>query len=1085
MASPHTSFRNKPLRGLFYILVGFLIAMYCLAVARHGFETYRDAEASLRYLNTTLVQNTRTTLRNYALILRGIGTELVRADTLNAPESGRALFERIRSIDPGMAGFGLARLDGQLVLISGVPSGVALPNLLKQAETHDSFLKSLQSRKLEIGRPYFMKLLKQWVIPVRVPILDARGEPIAVMTAGYPVEGGNSLLANATLPPRTSTVLLRDDGYVQYFRPLPAGERESILRKYFSHQAAPATLHAISQLKVPQGTLLMNLPRMGGRHLVAYERIDEYGLTSGAVVPLAVLIQEWLSRLILPTLLLSAFLIAATLVYQRALRRQNMADATVARLSDWRQAVVDSAQYSMISTDTRGVIVSFNAAAERMLGYRADEMIGLATPERFHDAVEVSLRAAELRRELGEPIEPGFEAFVARARRGETEEREWTYVRKDGSRFPVRLSISALHAPDGHIEGFLSIAADLSAHKAAETALLESRRALIERNDNLRVINQLSNRIHASLELDDILREAMDALAGLSHAPHIAIYLLSDDGTRLELATSSGFNDAFLAITRNIPLTGSLCGQAVSDRQILVCEDFREDPRVQPYLRDNLASVGLRTGLVAPLIYHDEALGGINVVYAERHAFSDIEIETFSAFSNTVALAIANSRHVVKLAYQARHDSLTRLPNRSVLHDDFIERIGTTPGRGATLMLLDLDRFKDVNDTLGHHVGDLLLTQIGPRLASGLASAGQDSTSTLICRLGGDEFALLVAGIENEEEAVRLAQKVKSALREPFVIQGIALQIGASIGVAVYPTHGNTSHDLLRAADVAMYQAKQSGAGVAVYDRDFDTYSPERLTLAVELAHAVENGELVLHYQPKLDLASRRVIGFEALVRWRNPRHGLLYPAAFVDLAEMNEVIHPFTRAIFNLAIADKQQLNARGHAQPIAINLSARNLLDDRFTGHLKHALDTGQISPGEIEIELTETALMQDPDTSAAVLRDLAGLGSSVAVDDYGTGYSSLAYLRRLPLSALKIDRAFVSGMVDNTQDAIIVRSTIALAHNLGLGVIAEGVETATTADVLRSMGCDQAQGYYFSKPLPLDELLDWLDQPAPETA
>ena len=1067
------------MRGLFYILVGFLIAAYCVAVGRYAFETQRDAEASLRYLNATLVQNTRTTLRNYELILRGIGTELVGLDTLHSPDSGRALFERIRTIDPGMAGFGLARTDGQLLLISGVPPGVALPNLLHQPETHDSFLKSLQSGKLEIGRPYFMQLLKQWVIPVRVPVLDAHGSPIAVMTAGYPIEGGNSLLANATLPAHTATVLLRDDGYIQYFHPLPTGDRQTVLRRYFSQQAAPGTLLAQSQLQSAQGTLWLDLPHLGGYHLVAFERIGEYGLTSGALIPLAALAREWLGRLILPTLMLLVFLMAATLVYRRALRHQNATDATVARLSYWRQAVLDSAQYSMISTDTRGVIVSFNAAAERMLGYRADEMIGLATPERFHDATEVSRRATELWQELGVTIEPGFESFVALARRGETDEREWTYVRKDGSRFPVRLSVSALHAPDGRIEGFLGIAADLSAHKAAESALLESRRALIERNDSLRVINQLSNRIHASLELDDILQEAMEALANLSHAPHIAIYLLSQDGQRLDLAASSGFNDSFLEITRHIPITGSLCGQAVSEKQIMICEDFREDPRIQPYLRENLASVGLYTGMVAPLIYHDEALGGINIVYAERYAFSETEIDTFSAFSNTVALAIANSRHVVKLAYQASHDSLTRLPNRTVLHNDFIARIGSAQHTTSALMLLDLDRFKEVNDTLGHHVGDLLLTQVGPRLETGLV--GHDS---LICRLGGDEFALLVTGIEDDETAARLAQQVKNALREPFVIQGIALQIGASIGVAIYPVHGDTSHDLLRAADVAMYQAKQSGIGVAVYDRDFDTYSPERLTLAVELAHAVENGELVLHYQPKLDLATRRVIGFEALVRWRNPRLGLLFPAAFVDLAEMNELIHPFTQAILDLAVADKQQLNARGHEQPIAINLSARNLLDNRFTGHLRQALDTGRIKPGEIEIELTETALMQDPDISAAMLRDLARLGSSVAVDDYGTGYSSLAYLRRLPLSALKIDRSFVSGMVGNTQDAIIVRSTIALAHNLGLGVIAEGVETANAADALRRMGCDQAQGYYFSKPLPLDALLDWLDQPMFET-
>ncbi|MCA1977604.1 MAG: EAL domain-containing protein [Thiobacillus sp.] len=925
MSAPAPS-SHKPVRGLFYLLIGFFVAVYGLAIARLWVETRRDAEANLRYLDSMLVQNTRATLRNYELILRGIGHELLEHDMLRTPEKGRDLIERMRAIDPGMAGFGLARPDGQLLLISGIPAGAPLPNLLRQAETRDSFLKCLHTRKLEIGRPYFMQLLKQWVIPLRVPLLDARGEPVAVMTAGYPIASGNTLLASASLPQHTATVLLRDDGYLQYVHPLPVNQRDATLRDYFGRKVSPAVLRTLAGLHAPSGTLIMDLPDHGGRHLVAYDRIAEYGLRAGAIVPFSTLVDEWLRRLLMPTLLLAVFLAGAILVYRRTLRRQRDADAT-----------------------------------------------------------------------------------------------------------------------------------------------------LVERNDSLRAINQLSNRIHASLELDDILREAISALAGLSHAPHVAVYLLNHDHGQLELAASSGFNPDFLALSQRIPLAGSLCGEAVTRKQLMISEDFREDVRIQPVLRENLASVGLRTGLVVPLVYREQVFGGLNVVYAERHAFSDIELDTFSAVAHTVALAIANARHANTLAYQARHDSLTRLPNRTVLHGEFAERIGRVDNRPSALMLLDLDRFKDVNDTLGHHVGDHLLTCIGPRLETALGDS-----DALVCRLGGDEFALLVAGVDSDE-AVRLAQRLKAALREPFSIQGIPLQVGASIGIALYPEHGDTSHDLLRAADVAMYQAKQNGAGIDVYDRSQDTYNPERLKLAVELAHAVECGELVLHYQPKIDLASRRVTGFEALVRWQHPRRGLLLPGEFVDLAEMNEMIHPFTRAILDRAVADKGRLAAHGYAQPIAINLSARNLLDERFAVHLKHTLDAGLAAAGAIGFELTETALMQDPETSAAVLREIARLGSSVAVDDYGTGYSSLAYLRRLPLSALKIDRTFVLGMVDNVQDAIIVRSTIALAHNLGLAVIAEGVENAATADALRSMGCDQAQGYHISRPLPLDDLIAWLDADA----
>jgi diguanylate cyclase (GGDEF)-like protein len=508
---------------------------------------------------------------------------------------------------------------------------------------------------------------------------------------------------------------------------------------------------------------------------------------------------------------------------------------------------------------------------------------------------------------------------------------------------------------------------------------------------------------------------------------------------------------------------------------LLVSDDFAGDERLQPDLKAALVAAGLHSGVAIPMIYHEQPLGSINLVYGERRLFSEVELETLNAFSNTVAMAIANSRHVVSLAFQAKHDSLTALPNRSVLHEEFADRIGRAPGNIA-LLLLDLDRFKEINDTLGHHIGDHLLTQVGPRLEQTLV--GQPS---LICRLGGDEFAILLTGLADKNAVTELAKWIIDALRLPFMIEGVALQIAGSIGVAFYPEHGDNSHALLRAADVAMYQAKNLTAGVVVYDRGFDTHSPERLALAGELTHALQSEEMVLHYQPKFDLASGQIIGFEALARWQNPRLGLLYPDAFIHLVEMNEVIHPFTQAILHLALADKRRLRDLGYAQPVAINLSARNLMDGRFLSHLEQAIVAYDLPHEEVELELTETALMHDPDSSVALLQVIAAMGVNIAVDDFGTGYSSLAYLRRLPLSALKIDRSFVMGMAGNSQDATIVRSTIALAHGLGLKVIAEGVESGEALAMLKEMGCDQAQGYHLSYPLPLDELLVWLNQAA----
>ncbi|MBS0329111.1 MAG: PAS domain S-box protein, partial [Proteobacteria bacterium] len=474
----------RPLRGLFYALIGFFVLAYFIAVTRHWFDAKRDIEAQLRYFNSILVQNTRTTLKNYELVLRGLGSELIAQGALQSPSRGRELIERMKSIDPGMAGLGLARPDGQLVLVSGVPDGKPLPNLLNQPETRDSFIACIRSGHIQLGRPYYMKALNLWVNPVRVPILDSQGRLVAVMTAGYSIEGGTTLWAHTTLPPEIQMGLLRDDHYLQYFYPLPAGEPRATIQRTYGQPVSPETLRQLAAAKRERGAMSINLPRNQGRHYLVYERIDEYGLLAGSLIPWHAIVYNWLQRLLLASLLLIVFLLGGTWIYRRSLARQIESDAAVAHLSAWQQAVLDSADYSIISTDTAGIIVSFNAAAQRMLGYAADEVIGKQTPALFHDTDEIRQHAAALTQELGEPIQPGFDAFVAKARRGQSEEREWTYLRRDGSRIPVRLSVTPLHGPDGKIEGFLGVAADLSAQKQTQASLRDSQaryRTLFER----------------------------------------------------------------------------------------------------------------------------------------------------------------------------------------------------------------------------------------------------------------------------------------------------------------------------------------------------------------------------------------------------------------------------------------------------------------------------------------------------------------------------------------------------------------------------------------------------------------------------
>lgn len=1191
---------TRPLRSLFYALTGFFVLAYLIAVAWHWIAAKRDAETQLHYFNSTLVQNTRTTLKNYELVLRGLGNELVAAGALQSPARGRELIERMKSIDPGMVGLGLARPDGQLVLVSGIPDGRPLPNLLSQPESRDSFRASVITGHIQLGRPYYMKALAHWVNPVRVPLLDPQGRTVAVMTAGYSIDNGTTLTGHSALPPGIQMALLRDDNYLQYFYPLPQGPHPDVLHDVYGQPIHPKTIRQLAGARNGTGVTMIDLPRNQGLHFAVYERIPEYGLLAGSLIPLRSIVYAWLQDLWFPTLLLCVFLIGGKLAYRRALTRQHKSDAAIAHLSAWQQAMLDGAEYSIMSTDTAGTIVSVNAAAQRMLGYTAEEVVGVHTPLLFHDEQEVKQRAAELSRELGEDIQPGLDVFVTMARRDQCEEREWTCLRKDGSHFPVRLSVTPLRGPDDRIEGFIGIAADLSERKRAqdnlrdsearyrtlferagdsifltkeeyfvdcnstalemfgctrdqiigatpyryspeyqpngqssktlaqekitaafrgdtqlfewrhqrydgtpfdtevtlssvtindaahilatvrdisrrkknESELAQSRQTLIERNEHLRLINQVSNRVHATLKLDDILRETIEALRGLSLAPHIAIYLLSRDDTHLDLVAHHGFGENVLQLIARLPVTGSQNGRVVTQKRLLISDDLCRDEGMRPEIRDAFAAENLHAALIIPMIYNDRALGSINLAYGGQRTFSEVELETLGAFCNTVALAIANSRLVVSLAFQARHDSLTSLPNRSVLHEEFAARIQAIPGTTAALLLLDLDHFKEINDTLGHHVGDHLLIHIGPRLQEALPAE-----HALVCRLGGDEFAILLTGLTDKTEAVTLAKRLATTLRQPFMIDGMALQVGASVGVAYYPEHGENSHALLRAADVAMYQAKTLTAGVMVYDRQFDKYSPDRLALASELVQAVQGGELLLHYQPKLDIATGQVTGFEALVRWQNPQRGLLYPSAFIHLVEMNEVIHPFTTAVMDLALADKRRLHDLGYTQPVAINLSTRNLMDPHYVSRLADAIARHGIPAQEVELELTETALMHDPDSSIALLQEIAAMGVNIAVDDFGTGYSSLTYLRRLPLSALKIDHSFVMGMNSNTQDAIIVRSTVALAHSLGLGVIAEGVENAETLALLAGMGCEQAQGFYLSRPLGFDTLLVWL--------
>jgi len=425
-------------------------------------------------------------------------------------------------------------------------------------------------------------------------------------------------------------------------------------------------------------------------------------------------------------------------------------------------------------------------------------------------------------------------------------------------------------------------------------------------------------------------------------------------------------------------------------------------------------------------------------------------------------------RQAIAKEHQAVHDALTGLPNRSLFRHQ-IEQVvnaGRRTDRTAAVMLIDLDHFKEINDTLGHHAGDRLLQEVSERLRASL------DEHQMVARLGGDEFGVLIPDLSTHDEASAVAQRLLTQLREPFSIEGLTLEVDASIG-ACAPEHGSAVEQLIQRADIAMYAAKEGGRGHLLFEPQLDRYSPRRLSLAGALRSAIADGEIVLYFQPKAELSTGKIVGVEALARWQHPRLGLIGPSEFVPIAEQTGLIGPLTSHVLEEALRQVREWHDNGEELSVAVNLSARSFLDAQLAVEIPRLLERTGVAARLLELEITESMLMLDPARAKATLDRLSAIGLSLSVDDFGTGYSSLANLKRLPVDGIKIDKSFVIDMPHDQSDAAIVRSTIDLAHNLGLKVVAEGVESHEAWRRLEELGCDLAQGFHVSRPLPSDAM------------
>lgn len=422
-----------------------------------------------------------------------------------------------------------------------------------------------------------------------------------------------------------------------------------------------------------------------------------------------------------------------------------------------------------------------------------------------------------------------------------------------------------------------------------------------------------------------------------------------------------------------------------------------------------------------------------------------------------------------RLAYQ---DPVTHLPNRARFLEIVHDAIAKTrkSGQPAALLLMNLDRFREVNETLGYGLGDHLLHQVGLRLRGALFAPD------IVARLAGDEFGILLPSLVAIDDVKPLIKKLQDFLQAPFMIDGIPIAVEASIGVALVPEHADDADTLLQRADIAMHRAKQMASGCTMYTPEYDSHSPDRLGLMAELRDAIGQGQLLLHFQPQVSIKSGQIVGNEALVRWQHPRHGLLMPDEFIPTAERTGLMEPLTNWVLADALSHCMGARREGIHLRMSVNISARTLHSPRLPETVENMLKATGTDPRNLTLEITESAIMLDPERAKKTLATLSGMGIRLSIDDFGTGYTSLASIKRLPVNEIKIDKSFVFNMLNDQRDAMIVRSIIELGHNLGHTVVAEGVETKEMYDFLASMDCDEVQGYFISRPQACESLKKW---------
>jgi diguanylate cyclase (GGDEF)-like protein len=604
------------------------------------------------------------------------------------------------------------------------------------------------------------------------------------------------------------------------------------------------------------------------------------------------------------------------------------------------------------------------------------------------------------------------------------------------------------------------------------------------RHESLTLVHEFVTGGVGAQSLEALAEELLARIRRLLRASTVQVMLIDSDSARGDRFPSQVGSALTLAVDEDDSLhvshqdfdTGDwVVLRTLTQQEPLLAGRTTKDPGVRHWLDEH----GFRDAMMVALPDSSGMRGTLQVTdrLGETSTFTAEDLTMLQTLTGHLAVALRSIRLVQKLGYDAGHDSLTGLVNRRGLYTDGQARLAEAPGRRRALLLLDLDKFKEVNDSLGHHAGDQLLVEVGARLR------GQLRGGDLLARLGGDEFAILLEDA-GYEEASNVAENLRARLAVPFTAPAgssamgtLTLHSSVSIGIARFPDDGPDLSALLRKADIAMYKAKTSGEGYHLYSGTDDADGATRLRTVDELQIAMTADQFVMHYQPKVDLDTGDVHCVEALVRWDHPTRGLLYPDAFLALVEASGLMRAMTQFVLEMSLDQAKAWQAQGEHLTIAVNLSASSLVDADLPDQIFNMLATRGVPPSGLQLEITEEFLMADHDRARSILTRLREGGVQISIDDYGTGYSSLSYLRELPIDELKLDQSFVLPMADDARAAALVASTIDLAHSLGLRMVAEGVETEVAYADLKRLGCDQAQGFLLSRPVPAATLDHWL--------